>query len=156
VSGSRVHSADFAPNQIYVFYDVGNASVGFGSTAGGAGYPLSITANQDTYTGSGLVENSTLFALLDVGTTPGNAQYYTAETLTLATDLTNATALTGAANSCVAFDPLTSACSNFTPAPLQTSHGAFLMFEPYTDDETAYGVPGPYSVNWGVFWSELR
>jgi hypothetical protein len=152
VSGGRVTSADFAPGQIYVFYDVGTASVGFGSTAGGSGYPLSITANLDY---DGLVENSSIFAVADLTTTSADATLYTAETATLATDLTNPTTLSGAANSCVAFNPVTSACSNFTPVALQTSRGAFRLYEPYWDDETGNQVPGPYSINWGVFWSEL-
>jgi hypothetical protein len=152
VSGRHVVSADFAPGQIYVYYDVGGASVGFGSGAGGTGYPLSITANADY---NGLVENSLVGAVTDLTVTPAHAASYSAETATLATDLTNATLLAGAASSCIAFDPATSACSNFTPAPLHTSRGPFLMFEPYTDDETANLVPGPYSINWGLFWSEL-
>ena len=34
VSDGRVVLADFDSGQIYVYYDLGNASVGFGSTAG--------------------------------------------------------------------------------------------------------------------------
>jgi hypothetical protein len=152
VSGGRVASADFAPGQIYVYYDVGSASIGFGSTAGGAGYPLSLTSNFDY---NGVVENSSVGAVADLTVNSADATLYSPETATLATDLTNATTLSGAANSCVAFNPLTSACSNLTPVALQTSRGPFSLYEPYTDDETANGRPGPYSINWGVFWSEL-
>lgn len=152
ISGRHMVSADLKPGQIYVYYDIGNASVGFGSTAGGTGYPLSITANQDY---NFVVENSLVGAVADLTRVPGDATLYSAATANLATDLTNATALSGAASSCVAFDPVTSACSNLTPIALQTNRGNFYLFEPYTDDETANHVAGPYSINWGVFWSEL-
>lgn len=152
VSGHRMVSADFAPGQIYVYYDVGTASIGFASTAGGRGYPLSLTSNHDY---NGLVENSSVGAVADLTLVPADAALYSPETASLATDLTNATTLSGAASSCVAFDPVTSACSNFTPIALQTNRGAFYLSEPYTDDETANQAPGPYSINWGVFWSEL-
>jgi hypothetical protein len=55
----------------------------------------------------------------------------------------------------VALDPGTSACANFTPAPLQTNRGTLYLYEDNTDDETGFGTPGPTSVAWGVFWSEL-
>jgi hypothetical protein len=152
ISGRHVASADFAPRQIYVYYDVGNASVGFGSTAGGSGYPLSLTAHKDF---NGMVENSSVEAVSDLTLVPADASLYSPATASLATDLTNATTLSGAASSCVAFDPVTSACSNLTPIPLQTNQGNFYLFEPYTDDETANQVAGPYSISWGVFWSEL-
>jgi hypothetical protein len=152
ISGHRVVSADLAPGQIYVYYDVGTASVGFGSTAGGRGYPLSLTSNHDY---NGLVENSSVGAVAGLMLVPADAALYSPETASLATDLTNATTLSGAASSCVALDPVTSVCSNLTPIALQTNRGAFYLSEPYTDDETANQVPGPYSINWGVFWSEL-
>jgi hypothetical protein len=41
--------------QLYVYYDVTHGSIGFGSAAGGRGYPLSLTANHDN---GGMVENS--------------------------------------------------------------------------------------------------
>ncbi len=152
VSGQHVASADFAPGQIYVYYDVGSASVGFGSTAGGPAYPLTISANQDF---NGLVENSLVGAVSDLTVTPANALNYSPETASLATDLTNVTLLAGAADSCVSFTPLTSACFGVTAIPLQTSRGPLLLLQQYSDDESANGVPGPYSVNWGLFWTEL-
>ena len=86
---------------------------------------------------------------------PYDASLYSLGTATLATDLTNATALSGEASSCVTFDPATGYCSNFTPVGLKTNKGAFYIFEPYTDDG---GVDGKqvFSVNLGVFWSELE
>jgi len=152
-SGRNVFSARLNPGQIYVYWDIDHASVGFGSTAGGRGYPLSITANPDY---NGLVENSLVAAVADLTLVPADSTFYTTETANLATDLTNATTLSGAASSCVAFDPVTSACSNFKPVALQTNLGPLYVFEPYTDDETANAVAGPYSINWGVFWSELE
>lgn len=151
-SGGHSVSATLKPGQIYVYWDIDKASVGFGSTAGGTGYPLSITAHQDW---NGVVENSLVGAVADLTLIPADSTFYTAETATLATDLTNETTLSGAASSCVAFDPVTSTCSNFNPVALQTSRGPFYVYEPYTEDETANSAGGPYSINWGVFWSEL-
>jgi hypothetical protein len=154
VSSGKVVSADFAPGQIYVFYDVGNASVGFGSMAGGRAYPLSITANNNNDK-HGLVENSSVGAVADLTTTPANATLYTAATATLATDLTNETTLSGGASSCIAFDPITSVCSDFTTVGLQTNRGPFYLPEIYYDDESAFGFASPFTINWGLFWSEL-
>ncbi|KAA6462109.1 hypothetical protein DYQ86_10855 [Acidobacteria bacterium AB60] len=148
VSGSRTVTANFDPGQIYVYFDQGYGSVGFGSLAGRSGYPLSITQDQDT---DGLVENSSVGAVADIMTTPGDAQFYTPPTASLVTDLSNATNLSGGASSCVAFDPSTSICANLTPVPLKTDHGDFYIYEPYTAD---YGA-GPYTESWGTFWSDL-
>jgi len=154
VSGGRSVSAAFDPGQLYVYYDVGNASVGFGSTSGGSGYPLSVTKNDDNQF-SGVVQYSSIGAVSDLTLVSADATLYSAATATLATDLTNATALSGGASSCVAFDPATSVCSNLTPIPLKTSRGDFYLYEPYTEDESANGGTGPYSINWGFFWSDL-
>ena len=151
VSGRRVVSAEFERGELYVYYDVGSSAVGFGSRAGGRGYPLALTDHRDY---NGLVEWSTVGAVSDLTRVPADAALYTPATATLATDLTGATALFGAASSCVALDPLTGVCSNLTPVGLRTSRGRFFLFEPYTDDERANGDVGPYSINWGAFWSE--
>jgi hypothetical protein len=148
ISGSHIVSAHFDKGQIYVYYDIAHASVGFGSTAGGSGYPLSITSNMDS---NGLVENSSVGAVSDLTLTPADASLYTAATSTLATDLTNATTLSGGASSCIGFDPTTSNCSSVTPIPLTTDRGDFYLFEPYRQDQ---GTGRQYSINWGVFWSE--
>jgi hypothetical protein len=147
VSGGRSITADFDPGQIFVYFDVVHASVGFGSATGNSGYPLAIAANEDT---DGLVENSSVGAVADIMQTPGDTKFYTGATANLVTDLTNRTALSGAASSCVDFDPATSICSNLTPIGLKTNRGNLYLFEPYTADHGA----GPYSVNWGVFWSD--
>lgn len=152
ISGLRMVTADFAPGQLYVYYDVTHGSIGFGSAAGGRGYPLSLTANHDN---GGMVENSSLEAITDLLTTPSDSVNYTPATASLETDLTNATALSGAASSCVAFDPTTSVCSNLTPVPLRTSRGNLYLYEPYTDDETTTTGTAPFSINWGMFWSDL-
>ena len=138
------------PTLLVVYYDIGNASVGFASFTGGLGYPFTLTANKDF---NALVENSSV-GVSDLTKVPSDSALYSPQTATLATDLTNPTTLSGAASSCVAFDPVTSACSDLTPIALQTTHGDFYLFQPYTDDETAKSIPGPYSINWGVFWSE--
>ena len=156
ISNGRSFSADFAPGQLYVFYDVVHSNIGFGSYAGGIGYPLSLTDNRDPDT---LTENSTLGAVSDLtrGLPEGADYYYSDATAGLATDLTNGTALSGAASSCVSFDPPTSACTNLMPVPLHTSLGDFFLFEPYTavDPTTDGSQPQPHTVNWGVFWTEL-
>lgn len=149
VANGHSFSADFAPGQVYAYFDVGTASVGFGSQAGGAGYPFALTGIQDD---DGLVENSSIAAVADIINIPGDAQLYSPATATLVTDLTNATVLSGGASSCAAadFDPLNSFCTDFTPKPLKTNRGDFTISEPYTGDHGA----GQYSVNWGLFWSE--
>jgi len=158
ISGATVVSATFNPGQIYVYYDLGHASIGFGSAAG-TGYPLSFTAKSDTSLDTdlaggylGALGNSTVVAATDLTVTPPDATRYTPQTATLATHLTNNTALSSAASSCVAFDPATSYCSNLTPTPLKTSKGDFYLFEPYTVDELGDGTT-IFSINWGVFWS---
>jgi hypothetical protein len=152
-SGNHNVSAYLNPGQVYVYWDIDKASVGFGSNAGGRGYPLSITANEDY---NGVVENSLVGAVADLTLVAADSTFYTDATKNLATDLTNETTLSGAASSCVAFDPVTSTCSNFTPVALQTNVGPLYLYEPYTDDETGNSAGGPYSINWGVFWSELE
>jgi hypothetical protein len=151
-SGGKTVSAVFEPDQLYVYYDTTHGSIGFGSTAGGRGYPLSLTQNNiDNTDGSGLVENSSVGAATDIRTTPANAANYSAATATLVTNLKNATVLSAGASSCTGFDPTTSICSNFTPASLATSKGPFTISEPYTADD---GV-GSYTINWGMFWTRL-
>jgi hypothetical protein len=154
VSGGRSVSANFARGQLYVYYDLAHASVGFGSTASGRGYPLSITKNDDNFF-NGLVQYSSVGAVSDLTLVSADAALYSPATATLATDLTNATTLSGGASSCVAFNPTTSVCSNLTPVALKTNRGNFYLYEPYTEDETLSGGTGPYSINWGVFWSEM-
>lgn len=162
ISGGRTVTARFEPHQLYVYFDIANSSVGFGSYAGGRGYPLSMTKNdldaQRLPCGFGdgctLTENSLVGAVADIIAT-GDAANYSAETATLSSDLKSDTTLSGAASSCVSFDPTTSVCSNLTPIALQTTdQGSFLLFEPYTDDDSTTQVPQPFSVNWGVFWAE--
>jgi len=156
VSGSKMVSADFEPRQIYVYYDIEHASIGFGSVAGNgareSGYPLSITANKDA---NGLVDNSLVGAVSDLTLVPAHAANYLPAVAALKTDLRNGTALSGGASSCHGFDPTTSTCSSLTPVPLRTSRGDFTISEPYRQDATGSGAV-TYSVNWGVFWSETR
>jgi hypothetical protein len=154
VAGHRTITARFEPNQVFVFYDVAHSSVGFGShVTAGRGYPLALTALEDT---DGLAENSTIGAVSDLTRVPANAGNYSPATATLRTNLANETDLSGAASSCVQFDPKTSVCSNLTPVALRTDRGDFLIYEPYTVDySTNPAVPQPHSVNWGIFWSSM-
>jgi hypothetical protein len=146
IGGSKTVSARLEPGQIYVYYDIDHASMGFGFNASHgsreSGYPLSITANKDS---NGLVENSLIGAVSDI-ILHGDTSNYSPATATLVTNLKNATMVSGAASSCLGFDPVSSTCANLTPAPLKTNRGDFKIYEPYRD--------GAFSVNWGVFWAE--
>jgi hypothetical protein len=156
ISGKHVSSADFDSGQIYVYYDVAHASVGFGSTAGKNGYPLTITDKSVTTSLAHILDgNSLVGAVSDIILHGNNAAPYSPETASLVTDLTNATTLSGPASSCQGFDPVTSYCSNLTPIGLKTNRGLFSLFESYTVDEIGDGT-GIFSPNWGVFWSETR
>ena len=153
--GQQVTSADFAPGQIYVYYDVDHASIGFGSMKNGStesGYPLSITANQDSNS-SGLVENSLVGAVSDLTLTPADAANFTAATAGLKTNLKNGTLMSGGASSCLGFNPATSTCTSLNPGPLHTNRGDFVLFEDYRHDAVTAGQ-ATYTVNWGVFWAE--
>jgi len=152
VTGTHIVTADFNPGQIYVYHDVDHASVGFGSTTGSteSGYPLSITANSDD---DGLVNNSLVGAVSDLTLTPANAANYTAATATLSTNLKSPTTLSGAASSCIGFDPTTSTCSTQTPIALKTNRGDFLISQPYLH-EALDNTTTTYSINWGVFWAQ--
>jgi hypothetical protein len=154
VAGSRSITADFAPGQIYVYYDIKNSSAGFGSSAGGRGYPLSLTATEPPDSIYGF-EHSTLGAVADIMRTPADVVNYTPLTRTLVTDLTNPTTLSGNASSCGALDPTTAICSSLTPIRLNTDRGGFYLFEPYTNDSSTTGTQ-PYSDNFGIFWTETR
>jgi hypothetical protein len=141
ISGKTTACAEFEPHQLYVFFDKTHGSVGFGSSAGGRGYPFAVTRHEDP---QGLTEDSSIGAITDIlaGAPQSN---YTPATATLVTDLTNPTVLSGAVSSCVAFDPVTSICTQLRPIPLNT------------DDETGSTPDGthPFSINWGVFWTEV-
>ena len=145
-------TAYFAPGQLYVYYDVKNSAVGFGSWAGGRGYPLAFTATQPSGSFYGF-QHSTLGAAADIMRTPADAVNYTPPTATLVTKLRNSTTLSGNASSCGALDPTTAICTNLSPTPLATSLGSLYLFEPYTDDVTMTGTQ-QYSGNFGIFWAE--
>ena len=153
VKNGRTLTADILPGQLYVYLDITLAQAGFGSYAGGLGYPLGITA----HTGSlqGLTDNNTLGAVADLTLDPANSVNYTPATVTLLTDLTKATVLTGTASSCLALDPATSGCSNQTPVAIRTTRGDLLMSEPYTDlGDGSDPSWKPVSVSWAIFWAE--
>jgi hypothetical protein len=152
ISRGKVIKARFHYGMIYAFFDPATASIGFGSLAGGPAYPLSLT--NDPLKRS-TIENSSVGAIADILTTPANAVNYTNDVASLATNLRNETVLSGPASSCVAFDPATLGCSNFTPVYLATDKGPFALFEPYYDAE-ADPVTPKHTVNFGIFWSELK
>jgi hypothetical protein len=154
VGGGRSITAEFQPNQLYIVYDLAHASIGFGSSAGGNAYPLTIAAHEDL---NGLTESSTVGAATSItlGTVDPTDHSYSSATTGLTTDLTNATVLSGAASSCAAFDPVTTICTNSTPVALRTNRGDFRLSQPYTADNSSSDGSQPYSVNWGVFWSEI-
>jgi hypothetical protein len=152
LAGWRSISAEFAPGQIYIYLDVKNSVVGFGSNAGGRGYPLSLTATQPPNSIYGF-ENSTLGAVADIMRIPADAANYSPLTQSLVTDLTNATTLSGNASSCGALDPATAICSSLVPTRLETNRGSFYLYEPYTNDASTTRTQ-PYSDNFGIFWTE--
>jgi hypothetical protein len=152
VAGNGTTSAYFAPGQLYIYYDVKNSAVGFGSYAAGRGYPLTFTATQPSGSFYGF-QHSTLGAAADIMRTPADIVSYTPLTANLVTNLRNSTTLCGNASSCDVLDPTTAICTNLSPTPLATSQGSFYLFEPYTDDVTKTGTQ-PYSGNFGIFWAE--
>jgi hypothetical protein len=153
VSGGQTVTAKFASNQIYVYFDVANGGVGFGSHVNGSdyrGYPLTLTQNDC----NSLTENSSVGAVSDIIRSAGaDSKFYTTDVQRLVTNLRNRTALSGPASSCPDFTTSTSACAFSISAPgLQTDHGTFYIYEPYTDIDN--GCPGETTVNWGVFRAE--
>jgi hypothetical protein len=86
IAGGQVINASFAPNQLYVYFDIKNSAVGFGSKTAGRGYPLALTATEPPSIYA--FENSTLGAVGDILRAPANAVKYTPLTQTLITDLT--------------------------------------------------------------------
>lgn len=153
VTGRETITARFAPNQVYVFFDVAHSSIGFGSyMTAGRGYPLVVTALEDH--DDGLTENSSVGAVADIIRNPADMANYSSDVVALKTDLKNETALSGAVSSCVQFDVTTSTCSNFVPVALKTERGDLLLYEPFTVDDSVPPVAAQrHSVNWGFFWS---
>jgi hypothetical protein len=151
VANNTRTTAHLAPGQLYVYYDVKNSAVGFGSWAAGRGYPLAFTATEPG--GFFGFQHSTLGAAAEIMRTPADAVNYTPPTATLITKLRNSTTLSGNASSCCALDPATAICTKLSPTPLSTSLGKLYLFEPYTDDLTKTGMH-QYSVNFGIFWTE--
>jgi len=63
VSGSQIVEANFYAGQLYVYYDQTHGTAGFGSVAGGRGYPFALTSFQDN---NGLVEDNLIGAVTDI------------------------------------------------------------------------------------------
>jgi len=151
VAGSRVIKADIPSGQIYAYFDALNGNVGFGSAAGGRGYPLAITGTVDSI---GLLDHTLAYAVRSIIADPSAALNFSRGVSTLVTDFTNPTVLAGGASSCTALDPISSVCTNFTPVPIATSAGPLYLHELYTDDETTTTGTQRFSVGWGLFWIE--
>jgi len=144
--GSQTISAEFTPDQLYVFFNPGIGSVGFGSYAPDRSlrlaYPVSLTA--DFTRGTQLVQ-----AVSDIITNPNDKQFYSPETQALAqvSDLKHPTLLADLVSSCTAFtfDPNTGViCSpQALPAGLMTDKGLL-------------SIPENFENGWGVFWASFN
>jgi hypothetical protein len=168
-TGDRTYTAQIQRGQIYAVADVPNLIAGFGASSGG--YLLFITQAGGQSGG-----NTTIGAVANL-LAGGNPGLYSSEVSGLGSDLKTATNLTGAAFSCtvnptfeLSQEPLffgggasypTYGCS----APnagvtIATSIGRITLYSPYLDDESPAAAPPPvsqpYSLNWGVFWAEMR
>jgi len=173
VSGKTTVDATIDQNQLYVYFDLANAAAGFGSYAGGNGYPLMLASPAND--GAEPLSSSLVGAVASIANNPGNAGNYTQPTQTLSSDLRSPTVLAGVASSCAAqYDPVAVGCplppsappvspaptaSGLMPVPvaIQTSLGALFVYEPYFTVVT--NPPGggntAHAGNWGMFWSEM-
>jgi hypothetical protein len=143
--GSQTISAEFAPGQLYVFFNPNTASVGFGSYAPDGSrqlaYPVSLTA--DFSLSPQLLED-----VSDIITNPNDAPLYSPEAQAVAqvTDLKHPTLLADFVTSCTAFtfDPANGIiCSPQTQLPaLMTDKGLF-------------SLPKNFGF-WGIFWSSFN
>jgi hypothetical protein len=164
-TGERTYTAEIHRGQIYAVADLPNLIAGFGASSGG--YLLFITQAGGQSGG-----NTTIGAVADL-LAGGNAGSYSSAVAHLGADLRTATNLTGAAFSCnvnptseLSQSPFggasypTYGCS--TPnagVTIATTIGPITLYSPYLDygSSTALPpVPQPYSLNWGVFWSEVE
>jgi len=139
--GSQTISAEFAPGQIYVFFNpnIPSASVGFGSYAPDGSrqlaYPV-ILAGDSSLSPQLLEDVSDII-------TNHDAQNYSIETQNLATvtDLKHQTLLADSVRSCYVLDPATGICSFSNPPGLMTNKGLFIPLFPD---------------GWGMFWSSFN
>jgi hypothetical protein len=143
--GSQTISAEFAPGQLYVFFNPNTATAGFGSYAPDGSRQLAYPIILGPLFGSSpqLLED-----VSDIITNPNDAGLYSPETQAVAqvTDLKHATLLADYVSSCTAFtfNPARGIiCSpQAPPAGLMTDKG--LLYIP----ESAFG--------WGAFWSSFN
>jgi len=142
--GSQTISAEFAPAQLYVFFNPNTASVGFGSFAPDGSrqlaYPAVLTA--DFTLSPQLLED-----VSDIITNPNDAPLYSPEAQAVAqvTDLKHPTLLADFITSCTAFTFVPNIgviCSPQAPAGLMTDKGLF-------------NLPKNFGL-WGVFWSSFN
>src|SRR5215469_7440767 len=146
-SGSQTISAEFAPGQIYVFFNPNTLTVGFGSYAPDGSRQLAYPVALGPQFGSSpqLLED-----VSDIIMNPGDALLYSPETQAIAqvADLQHPTLLADYTSSCTAFtfDPDRGiiCAPQAQPAGLVTDKGLFSL------PETIYGG------GWGVFWSSFN
>ncbi len=151
--GGHTVTANFAPGQIYVYFDSSPASpgIGFGSFSGGRVYPAALAP---TYVH---LDTELFAAVVDI--LNGGSTYYTPETAELAQsiDLKHETMLAEYVSSCTDFDFSLGTCNNLPNSlRLRTDKGDFYLYEPYN----ANGFNDPTSLvrssnNWGVFWTSF-
>jgi hypothetical protein len=173
VSGTTTVNASIDENQLYVFFDIANASAGFGSVAGGHGYPLMLASPSSD--GAEPLSGSLVGAVAGIAANASNKTNYTPLTSTLSTDLRSPTVLAGTASSCAAvYDPVNVTCPLPTskppvsPAPvaqglvpvpvaISTDRGKLFVYEPYflVITNPAGTSNTAYAANWGMFWSEM-
>ncbi|MBV8210682.1 MAG: hypothetical protein JO133_11545 [Burkholderiaceae bacterium] len=173
VSGSTTINASIDDHQLYVFFDLAHSSAGFGSVAGGHGYPLMLAS--PAFDGAEGLSSSLVGAVANIANNAANKASYTPLTSTLSADLRSPTVLAGTASSCAAvYDPANVTCPlppstpPVSPAPvaqgvmpvpvaISTDQGDLLMYEPYFLVIT--NPPGisntARAANWGMFWSEI-
>jgi hypothetical protein len=142
VNGKNIF-AEFRAHEVYVSYDPFLGLVGFGSTAGGPGYPLVIGDYQGPNLPPGWVYPGTVSALADLANKSSTADQFSAAALALPANLKHSTLLTGATINCpgapFALDPdistfFCAAAQNDPTAPqppaappLRTSRGDLVL-----------------------------
>jgi hypothetical protein len=151
--GARTISANFAPGQIYIYFDSSTATAGFGSFSGGRAYPAALAPTQVH------IDTELLAAIADI--LNGGSTYYSSETADLAhvTDLKHEMMLADYVSSCTDFDfsNYFGVCYNLPSSRrLITDRGDFYLYQPYNMNSFSDldpKSPVRSSDNFGVFWT---
>jgi hypothetical protein len=155
-AAGRTVSAEFAPGQIYAYFDP-TAGAGFGSQSGGQAYPAVLAP---TFIH---VDTEVFAAVADIligaaSNYHGPASYYSGPTYDLAntTDLKQETLLADYVTSCTDFNFVTGQCDNLPSSRrLITDKGDFYLYEVY-DSQSQLFSDLKSSNNWGVFWTTFK